>query len=80
MITSSIPSFQARKQNRNLEPGFHTLLSLSALALKKKENENENEEQKRKSMNACALMLFLFVVMDGIEPPTQGFSVLCSTN
>ncbi len=22
----------------------------------------------------------LFVVMDGIEPPTQGFSVLCSTN
>jgi len=20
------------------------------------------------------------VVMDGIEPPTQGFSVLCSTN
>ena len=21
-----------------------------------------------------------FVVMEGIEPPTQGFSVLCSTN
>jgi hypothetical protein len=23
---------------------------------------------------------FTWVVMDGIEPPTQGFSVLCSTN
>ena len=23
---------------------------------------------------------FLLVVMDGIEPPTQGFSVLCSTD
>ena len=23
--------------------------------------------------------VFFFVVMDGIEPPTQGFSVLCST-
>ena len=23
---------------------------------------------------------FVSVVMDGIEPPTQGFSVLCSTN
>lgn len=22
----------------------------------------------------------IFVVMDGIEPPTQGFSVLCSTD
>ena len=21
-----------------------------------------------------------FVVMDGIEPPTQGFSILCSTD
>jgi hypothetical protein len=25
-------------------------------------------------------LLFLFVVWGGIEPPTQGFSVLCSTN
>ncbi len=24
--------------------------------------------------------LILRVVMDGIEPPTQGFSVLCSTD
>jgi hypothetical protein len=25
-------------------------------------------------------MAFLAVVTEGIEPPTQGFSVLCSTN
>ncbi|SIR67964.1 hypothetical protein SAMN05443094_1172 [Domibacillus enclensis] len=25
-------------------------------------------------------MVFKMVAQDGIEPPTQGFSVLCSTN
>lgn len=28
----------------------------------------------------CLFRHLFFVVMEGIEPPTQGFSVLCSTN
>ncbi len=35
----------------------------------------ENTESKINVEFACFL-----VVRDGIEPPTQGFSVLCSTN
>ena len=33
-----------------------------------------------KKKRPSQLTVFLLVVMDGIEPPTQGFSVLCSTN
>ena len=31
-------------------------------------------------MNFFIKPFVFLVVMDGIEPPTQGFSVLCSTN
>ena len=36
---------------------------------------------KRKSLSSLSLeRLFASVVWGGIEPPTQGFSVLCSTD
>ena len=34
----------------------------------------------RKQKNPTAETMGFEVVMDGIEPPTQGFSVLCSTD
>ena len=39
----------------------------------------QNGTQRTKNPIPDVEMGFL-VVMDGIEPPTQGFSVLCSTN
>jgi hypothetical protein len=35
-------------------------------------------EQGQKAKSITLVMLFLFVVMEGIEPPTQGFSVVPS--
>ena len=39
-------------------------------------------KQKKRGITRCcaAIPLFFFVVPPGIEPGTQGFSVLCSTN
>lgn len=38
------------------------------------------KEEARCNLLIIAGLLFLFVVWEGIEPPTQGFSVPCSTN
>ena len=40
----------------------------------------KNGNKKRRKLLIFNNLRLLFVVMDGIEPPTQGFSVLCSTN
>jgi hypothetical protein len=37
-------------------------------------------QQKKAVTTFCYNRFTLFVVWGGIEPPTQGFSVLCSTN
>ena len=44
--------------------------------------EKVGEKQDKKNANLFILLrlAFLFVVSPGIEPGTQGFSVLCSTN
>ncbi len=34
----------------------------------------------KKTLDSNATKGYFSVVMDGIEPPTQGFSVLCSTD
>ena len=33
-----------------------------------------------RAINKKTTLESVVVVMDGIEPPTQGFSILCSTN
>ena len=43
-----------------------------------REEEWLNKKKYRESL--CRRGTFLGVAQDGIEPPTQGFSVLCSTD
>jgi hypothetical protein len=46
-----------------------------------KQNKKTNVVSNKKGATISNRNSLIFaVVMDGIEPPTQGFSVLCSTN
>ncbi len=49
-------------------------------AAKTKHGEGENKKKRGITRCCVAIPLFFFVVPPGIEPGTQGFSVLCSTN
>jgi hypothetical protein len=58
--------------------GFKSLERKDTEIMKKTAVSGDYLNKQKADYNICYNRLF--VVMDGIEPPTQGFSVLCSTN